>query len=181
MTRKYHYYIDLAARLYLAYMLAEYGVAKLTGDMFYNVSPEVQAQPMQDVSLFHLTWYFFQRQVALSYFVGIVQLVAAAMLIFNRTALIGVILALPVMLNVVIIDFSSLPTPHLGVRTLYYSLLLVGICIYRRMQVLQALLAMLQPLNETPAMPFVKSAGIIMLFAGLLLVFELLLMTIFNI
>lgn len=181
MTRTYYYYIDLAARLYLAYMLADYGVAKLTGDMFYNVSPEVQALPMKDVSLFHLTWYFFQRQAALSYFVGIVQLVAAAMLVFNRTVLIGVLQALPVMLNIVIIDFSSLPTPHLGVRTLYYSLLLIGICIYRRRQVLQALLTMLQPPADTPAMPFVKRAGIIMMFAGLLFVLELLLMTIFNI
>lgn len=169
-------YIDLAARLYLAYMLVEYGLAKLTGGMFCNTPPTVLQAPLKDASLFHLTWYFFQRQVALSYFVGLVQIVSAILLVVNRTVLIGVLLAFPVLLNIAIIDFSSLPTPHLGIRTLFYNLLLVGFCICRKDQVKVIWTALTRKRRKMGSNSKIAQMGLVLLFAGLLFILEVLLM-----
>jgi uncharacterized membrane protein YphA (DoxX/SURF4 family) len=127
--------LDLGARLYLAYILIEYGVSKFTGTMFNNASAQVLNTSLKDIDLFHLTWYTFKQHKALSYFVGSMQVLSALMLVFNRTVLLGCLIAFPIFINILIIDFSCLPTPYLGIRVIFYLLLLLGFCYYRKEQV----------------------------------------------
>ena len=99
-------YVILSARCALAFIFLGYGVAKLAGYQF-GVTPEVLAQPLGQVSLDHLAWYCFAHE-PFSAFVGISQIVASLLLLWNRTALLGALLLLPIALTIFIIDITFL-------------------------------------------------------------------------
>lgn len=96
-------FLYLAARYYAAFTLLGYGFAKLMGAQFTVLDSEL-AKPMGDVSGFWLTWYYFGYSAVYASVVAWVQIVGAALLGFRRTALVGVLLLLPVMVNIVCID-----------------------------------------------------------------------------
>ena len=99
-------YAILAARFALAFIFLGYGVAKLAGYQF-GVTPEVLAQPLGQVSLDHVAWYCFAHE-PFSAFVGISQLTASILLLWNRTALLGALLLFPIALTIFIIDITFL-------------------------------------------------------------------------
>jgi len=51
--KKYLPLLEFSLRLYIAYYLADYGIAKLTGGMFNNAKPEVLRTELQKVDMFH--------------------------------------------------------------------------------------------------------------------------------
>ena len=99
-------YAILAMRFALAFIFLCYGVAKLAGYQF-GVTPEVLAQPMGQVSLDHVAWYCFAHE-PFSAFVGISQIAASVLLLWNRTALLGALLLFPIALTIFIIDITFL-------------------------------------------------------------------------
>ncbi|WP_276133531.1 hypothetical protein [Polluticoccus soli] len=147
-TQKTIAVFELAARVYLAYMLVEYGVSKLTGGMFNNASPQVLNTPLKDVDLFHLTWYWFYKNKLLTYFIGIIQIAAAALLLFSRTVIIGVLLALPVLFSILLVDIYCVGSAALIIRVAFYNLLLLGFIVYR-WQVSKTIFTQLVLVNKT--------------------------------
>lgn len=99
-------YSILTARVLLAFIFIGYGTAKLAGYQF-GVTPEVMAQPLGQVSLSHLAWYCFDHE-PFSAFVGISQIVASLLLLWNRTALFGALLLLPIATTILVIDLTFL-------------------------------------------------------------------------
>lgn len=99
-------YVILTARLALAFIFFGYGVAKLAGYQF-GVTPEVLAQPLGRVSLDHVAWYCFAHE-PFSAFIGISQILASVLLVWNRTALLGALLLFPIALTIFIIDITFL-------------------------------------------------------------------------
>lgn len=99
-------YAILAARFALAFIFLSYGVAKLAGYQF-GVTPEVLAQPLGQVGLDHVAWYCFAHE-PFSAFIGISQITASALLLWNRTALLGALLLFPIALTIFIIDITFL-------------------------------------------------------------------------
>ena len=95
--------IYLAARYYAAFTLFSYGFAKLMGAQFTVLDSEL-AKPLGEVSGFWLTWYYFGYSAAYSSFIAWAQIAGALLLCFGRTALVGTLLLLPVVLNIVFID-----------------------------------------------------------------------------
>ena len=93
----------LTARYYAAFTLLGYGFAKVMGAQFTVLDSEL-AKPMGDVSGFWLTWYYFGYSPVYASVVAWVQIVGAALLGFRRTALVGMVLLLPVMVNIICID-----------------------------------------------------------------------------
>lgn len=99
-------YLILSARMLLAFIFFVYGAGKLAGYQF-GVTPEVLAQPMGQVSLAHVAWYCFAHQ-PFSAFVGISQILASFCLLWNRSALLGALLLLPIATTIFIIDLTFL-------------------------------------------------------------------------
>jgi len=95
--------IYLCARYYAAFTLFRYGFAKVMGAQFTVLDSEL-AKPMGEVSGFWLTWYYFGMSPFYGAFVAGAQVAGALLLCFRRTALIGTLILLPVMLNIVSID-----------------------------------------------------------------------------
>ncbi len=104
-AQRWDYFI-LTARVLLALIFMSYGCAKLGGYQF-GVTPEVLAQPMGQVSLAHVAWYCFRHE-PFSAFVGISQVAASLLLLWNRTALVGALLLLPIAVTIFVIDLTYL-------------------------------------------------------------------------
>jgi uncharacterized membrane protein YphA (DoxX/SURF4 family) len=104
-ARRWDYFI-LTARVLLAGIFLVYGVSKLVGLQF-GVTPEILAQPLGQVSLTHLAWYYFDHQ-PFSAFIGVSQILASLGLLWNRTALLGALLLLPIAVTILVIDLTYL-------------------------------------------------------------------------
>jgi len=131
-------YFILVARVCLAYTLINYGWGKLTGDQF-GVSDEMLKQPLQGVDLFHLSWYAAGHEPFRS-FIGVSQIVAGLLFLYNRTLLLGAFMSIPIWLNILIWDitFMGLITAF-TFRLTFYLLLTFLILWYYRERVVNAL------------------------------------------
>jgi uncharacterized membrane protein YphA (DoxX/SURF4 family) len=91
-------YFILIARIWLACMLLSYGYSKLTDGQF-GVSKAIMDLPLKEVSLFDLSWYLADHEPFKS-FIGISQMITAALLIYNRTLILGAFISIPVWINI---------------------------------------------------------------------------------
>jgi uncharacterized membrane protein YphA (DoxX/SURF4 family) len=115
-------YTILAARVLLAGTFLVYGSAKLMDGQF-GISAAEATKPVGQLSLFRLSWYLFAQEPFKS-FVGVSQVVAALLLLWNRTALLGALLLLPIAANVLVVNLTYIKMPGLYRRLSYYLLLL---------------------------------------------------------
>jgi hypothetical protein len=155
LYKKHKSLLEFSLRLYIAYYIFDYGLSKLTGDMFNNATPEVLKTELQRVDLFHLTWYFFYKSWLLTYVVGVLQVASALLLLFRKTVLLGCLIALPIMINIFLIDVTAFPDPALAIRVFLYIACLMLFISYRRVAVQQAIASLLHGL---PAPILGKSA-----------------------
>ncbi|KAA0991939.1 hypothetical protein [Dyadobacter aurulentus] len=90
-------------RYWLAYSISVYGFAKILKTQLQ--SPEFNLDmPLGDLSGFALTWYYFGYSYTLAVILGLFQVGGSILLLFRRTTLIGVMVLLPVMVNIVLIN-----------------------------------------------------------------------------
>lgn len=82
-----------------------YGFAKVTGSQFTILDSRL-ATPLEDVSGFWLTWYFFGYSGLYKGFVALVEIVGGGLLVFQRTALAGALVLLPATVNIVLINIA---------------------------------------------------------------------------
>jgi uncharacterized membrane protein YphA (DoxX/SURF4 family) len=115
-------YTILAARVLLAGTFLTYGCAKLANGQFGITAAEA-AKPVGELGLFRLSWYLFGQEPFKS-FVGVAQVLAGLLLLWNRTALLGALLLLPIAANVLVVDITYLKMPSLYGRLSYYICLI---------------------------------------------------------
>lgn len=85
-----------------------YGYGKLMDGQFGITAAEL-ATPIQDLDLFRVSWYLFDKEPFKS-FIGVSQLLCGLLLIINRTAILGAFLFLPIVATILIIDITFMPT-----------------------------------------------------------------------
>ena len=96
-------------RYWLAVEIFNYGFAKILGTQFAP-SYFKGDSTWNSLSGLDITWNYFSYSYAMSCIIAGVQIAGSALLLFRRTTLLGVVLLLPVMVNIVLIDiFYSLP------------------------------------------------------------------------
>jgi len=97
-------------RYWLAAEIFNYGFAKILGTQFAP-SYFKGDSTWNSLSGFDLTWNYFSYSYAMAVIIAGIQIVGSAFLLFRRTTIPGVILLLPVMINIVLIDvFYSIPS-----------------------------------------------------------------------
>ena len=112
-------YSVLAARVLLAGTFINYGYGKLVGGQF-GITAAQAALPVGQLGLFKLSWYLFAQEPFRS-FVGVSQVVAGLLLLWNRTALLGALLLLPIAANVLVVDLTYIKIlPTFAWRLSYY-------------------------------------------------------------
>ncbi len=112
---------------FLSFVLIAFAFSKFYNNQFqvYNYSGYI---PLKDVSRMTHAWSFFGRSYPYNLFLGIVEFAAGALLLFNRTRLIGLLLALGLFTNILIIDIEFQVKDallHVIVETIMVVLLLI--------------------------------------------------------
>lgn len=99
-------FIVLSLRWYLAYYMFNYGLSKINGEQFGNRGLTILNTPLKDVTKFDLAWHLFSLDRTFDIVVGIVQIIGALLIIFNKTLLIGALLLIPILVQIFLIDIT---------------------------------------------------------------------------
>lgn len=91
------------ARWVAAMLCFLYGFAKINGSQFTVLESEL-SRPMGEVSGFWLTWHYFGFSPVYGAFLALVQIVSGVLLLVPRTALLGAVIMLPVVVNILLVD-----------------------------------------------------------------------------
>ncbi|TDE16410.1 hypothetical protein [Dyadobacter psychrotolerans] len=133
-------YFLLAARALLAWMLYSYGWAKLTDGQF-GVDDKTMNMALKDVDLFKLSWYLADHQ-PFKGFIGVSQIICALLLTFNRTAIIGAFMSIPIWLNILVWDLTFMGgmSAAFTFRLSWYLILTAAILYQQKEKVVPAIL-----------------------------------------
>jgi hypothetical protein len=82
-----------------------YGFAKLNGSQFTVLDSEL-ARPLGEVQGFWLTWYWLGWSAAYGGLIAATQILGGVLLVLPRFSLAGALLLLPVVVNILVIDFA---------------------------------------------------------------------------
>jgi hypothetical protein len=120
---------ELVARQCVFLILSIYGLSKLLGGQFYmegKIPAEVANTALGEASSFSLAWTFMGHSYAYILFVGLTQLLGAWLLLWNKTKLIGVLILIPIMVNIIVFDLLFLDVyPALANAIIVFCLLLL--------------------------------------------------------
>jgi len=130
-------YFILCARFLIAWTLLGYGWSKLSEGQF-GISAEDMSKPVHDLGLFKLSWYLFDQEPFKS-FVGISQIMAGLLLLYNRTLILGALLSIPILINILIIDITYIKMPGFYWRLSFYLILDILILWHYKEQMFDAL------------------------------------------
>lgn len=122
-TGKIIVFVRTYGRYFLVLMLLSYGFSKFFEGQFSYPSLERLDRKIGDSSPMGLLWTFMGYSKIYTVFGGFCQVLAGCLLIFRRTMIIGSLLALMVMTNIVVLNFSydvpvKLFSTHLAVIAL---------------------------------------------------------------
>jgi hypothetical protein len=139
----------------LALAFLNYGVAKLA-DIQFNpayFSSAFENVDSDQLSGFQLTWRFFAHSRIYQCIIGLAEVGPALLLLSSRTALIGAVAYLPVILNVVLVDlcFGIAAGPTMVALTLLFGDLLLLVADRHRLG--RALAALIHPAGVSAAPP----------------------------
>lgn len=89
----------------ISYVMILFSTAKLFNVQF-NVYNFAGYKPLNETPLFTHAWSFFGRSYVYNAFLGIIELVIGIFILFKRTRLLALLMAVGVYVNVLIIDFE---------------------------------------------------------------------------
>jgi hypothetical protein len=110
-------------RFVLAFLMLFYGVVKLLQGQFGPISLHELVTPLGELDPMSLMWVFMGYSKSYTFFAGALETLSGVLLYFRRTTLLGASLAMAVMTNVVVMDFSY----HVFVRLFSMHLLFLAI------------------------------------------------------
>jgi len=137
---KYQDYLEIAFRWYVFLFITFYGLGKILGGQFYRqgqIPTEIAATPIVDVSSFDLAWVFMGHSFGYILFIGISQLIGAFCLLFSKTRLIGVIILIPILVNIIVFDIIFLDAYAALVNAIVYFLMLLGILYFHKEKIVE--------------------------------------------
>ena len=120
---------ELVLRQCVFIILNIYALSKLLGGQFYmngKLPAEIASTTLGEASGFSLAWTFMGHSYFYILFVGLTQLVGAWFLLWNKTKLIGVLILIPIMVNIILFDIIFLDVyPALANAVIVFLMLLL--------------------------------------------------------
>ena len=107
VRKKTNLSIELISRYCVFAILNIYAIRKLFGGQFYmkgELPLDVANMTLGEVDSFSLGWTFMGYSIYYVAIIGIMQLIGAWLLLWNRTKLIGAFILVPIMANIIIFD-----------------------------------------------------------------------------
>ena len=132
---KMWYFGILSSRVMFAIVLSEYGFAKLLGTQFSRPYL-LYGTELGDFDGSLVTVAFFSYSAVYGNAIGILQIVCSLALLYRRTARLGFLILLPVLANILFIDFTfdGWEGPRIIISSLMYILLFNLFCDYKEMK-----------------------------------------------
>jgi hypothetical protein len=132
MTRRaiaYKGFVEILKYLgiyFIALVLVAFAISKFLNAQFQTWNYTAYL-PLGEVDNFSLAWSFFGRSYTYNLFLGITEFLAATLLLFNRTRLLGLLLALGIYVNLMIIniEFEIGAIRHTTIEFIIVLLLLI--------------------------------------------------------
>jgi len=103
---KLNYWLCLFTRYYVSLVLFLYGIIKLFGLQMVFPSQSQLATPLGDLLPMRFSWLFIGYSTPYQFFSGLMETIPAILLLYRRTATLGVLLATGVFLNVAVLNLS---------------------------------------------------------------------------
>lgn len=125
---RYPRYLDWL-RYISAFLLMGYGASKLA-HMQFHLNQALAPRPVSSLTGYELTWFYYGYSRTYSILLGLTQVCGGTLLLFRKTALLGALSMLPVIVNILLIDLLILP-PDWG-PTLPASIIFVSIALIVR-------------------------------------------------
>lgn len=129
--KKYIPLLEMAARVYVAFLLCAYGMGKIIGGQFHKrgqLPEEVAAQTLANANGYDLAWTFMGFSHTYIVIIGSLQIIGAVALLFDKTKFIGIAILIPILLNIIIFDaifFRANDYGALASAVLYFTLLIL--------------------------------------------------------
>jgi uncharacterized membrane protein YphA (DoxX/SURF4 family) len=122
-SARLHDALRAVVRLGLGYIFISYGTSKLLDVQFAPATYYQLDRPLGELPGIQLTWLFFGYSHVYASFIGLSQIACSVLLFFRRTYLLGACLLMPIIGNIVFINF----THHIPVKLLSSIYLLATI------------------------------------------------------
>lgn len=116
---------------FVSFELLTFAISKFF-DAQFQVWNYAQYTPLKDLSPFWHAWSFFGRSYNYNLFIGIAEALAAILILFNRTRLMGLLLAAGMYLNIVIIDVEFQVNNAIVHATIEFLIVLLLLLPYRK-------------------------------------------------
>lgn len=136
--------LEWVSRCYVWLFLMLYGLGKIFGGQFYlkgELPTALAEKTVVQATPFEIAWTFMGLSKAYILFIGISQIVGATFLLFNRTKILGVILLMPIMINIVVFDLVFMESKGPVANATIYILMLFYILYYNKDAIVKAWLA----------------------------------------
>lgn len=136
----------------VAFDLAEFGWAKIFHLQLVMPASKLDL-PYNSFSPSDLFWYFFSYSYVLGCIIAALQIAGALLLLFNRTRLVGVFILLPVLINILLMDFFY----QVGYSVVVHaSVMLAGILYFLIIEFKRLKQFFFAATNQLPALHFSK-------------------------
>lgn len=120
-----YYWLTAITRYYIAFMLINYGVIKLTHSQMPPPGLGRLMQPLGEFSPMGLAWTYFGYSKEYNIFVGIVEILAG-LLLFRRTMVLGALITMAVSINIMTTNyFFDVPVKLVATALFVLSLFLL--------------------------------------------------------
>lgn len=133
---------ELAARLYAAGLLLTYGIGKIMGGQFYRhgeLPEEVATMPVSELVGFDLAWTFFGYSFGYILFIGTSQIIGSILLLFEKTKIIGALILIPILLNIIVVDYFFEVSWGAMMSACFYLSALLFVLFYNREKLIEAI------------------------------------------
>lgn len=170
-----HY--ELAARIHVFILLNLYGIGKIVGGQFYRrgeLPAEIAELPLAEVGAYDLAWTFMGYSFGYIFFVGFFQIIGAWCLLWERTKLIGILILMPILVNIIVFDFIFLPKFDAICSAIIYFVQLNIVLYLNKERVMRILKIMFEsPKGEvSKTKERVKMIGVALMIVALVFAFE---------
>ena len=111
-------------RYFLFFVFFDYAFAKLFGNQF-SLPDFFGDMPLSDLNGFLLTWIFFSYSYVYGLLIAFSQFLGSILLIINRTKYIGALLLIPVISNIIFIDYCYEIGNDVKIISVFYLIVLL--------------------------------------------------------
>jgi hypothetical protein len=151
---KRHAWFRGILRYWLVFEICTYGFAKILKTQF-GTSYNWVDTPVGQLNGFELTWNYFAHSYVFALIIASFQIGGSILLLFRRTTLLGAAILLPVMVNIVLVNFFYAISPGAFMNSVLFSLGLLFLLLLHRSALIGVFLRTRSDLPE-PRLGFFK-------------------------